>query len=72
MNNEICVFCEEGEVVSCMQLTKSTYKRHTTDLPLYYNECKFCGSDYAGAAEMRKSRQALLDWRSTVDLTSIT
>ena len=68
MNNKTCIFCEKGEVTECMDLVKSEYKGHTADLPLYYNECNFCGSDYAGAIEMKKNRQALLDWRNTVDL----
>lgn len=68
MNNEICIFCEEGEVKECINLVKSEYKKHTAELPLHYNECNFCGSDYAGEIEMKKNRQALLDWRDTVDL----
>ena len=39
---------------------------HSTppDVP---NTCDFCGSDYAGAEEMRMSRPAILQWKNEID-----
>ena len=66
---ETCPFCEEQEIIKHKELMKSEYKGYTADLPLYFNECKFCGSKFAGEPEMRKNKQTLLDWRHIIDFT---
>ena len=63
----LCAICGEGNVTLKSQDLPITYRNHTTTLPTYYKECDFCGSDYAGADEMRMGRVGILKWRDEID-----
>ena len=36
-------------------------------LPLVFKQCDACGSDFAGAAESKQNKRALMAWRKQVD-----
>ena len=66
-NPHLCEICGEGNVTLQSRDQPITYRNHTTTLPVSYKECDYCGSDYAGAEEMRMSRPAILRWKNEID-----
>lgn len=64
---ETCPICGEGLVTAQMQMAESEYKGHKTDLPLHFQQCDTCTSDFAGAAESKQNRRILMAWRKQVD-----
>ena len=43
------------------------YKGHKAQLPLQFKLCDVCTSDFAGTAESKLNRRALMAWRKQVD-----
>ncbi len=63
----LCPICGEGHVSDQVQHIESEYKGQTAMLPLHYQLCDACGSDFAGAAECKLNKRALMAWRKQVD-----
>lgn len=63
----LCPICGEGHVSDQVQHIESEYKGHKAMLPLHYQLCDTCGSDFAGAAESKLNKRALMAWRKQVD-----
>jgi HTH-type transcriptional regulator/antitoxin MqsA len=63
----LCPICGEGHVTDHMDQVETEYKGHRALVPLRYQLCDVCGSDFAGAAEMRANKDALLAFRQSVD-----
>ena len=64
---ELCPICGEGHVTALVQMVESEYKGQKAQLPLHFNLCDTCTSDFAGAAESKLNRRALMAWRKQVD-----
>jgi HTH-type transcriptional regulator / antitoxin MqsA len=64
---EICPICGEGHVTPQVELTEKEYKGVKAQLPLHFMLCDTCTSDYAGSAESKLNRRALLAWRKQID-----
>jgi len=72
MNDEmLCPICGEGHVTDHIDQVETEYKGHKGLVPLNYQLCDVCGSDFAGAAEMRANKDALLAFRQSVDGLSV-
>lgn len=64
---ELCPLCGEGHVSTHSEMVESEYKAHKAMLPLVFKQCDACGSDFAGAAESKLNKRALMAWRKQVD-----
>jgi HTH-type transcriptional regulator / antitoxin MqsA len=64
---ELCPICGEGHVTAQVQMVENEYKGQKTQLPLHYQLCDTCTSDFAGAAESKLNRRVLMAWRKQVD-----
>lgn len=64
---ENCPICGEGHVTDHTDQVETEYKGHKALVPLRYQLCDVCGSDSAGAAEMRANKDSLLAFRQSVD-----
>ena len=64
---EPCPLCGEGHVTEQVQEVETEYKGHTAMLPLHYKLCDHCLSDFAGAAESKRNKRAVLAFRKQVD-----
>lgn len=64
---ERCPICGEGHVTAEVQMVESEYKGHKAELPLHFKLCDTCTSDFAGAAESKLNKRALMAFRKAVD-----
>lgn len=64
---ELCPLCGEGHVSTHSEMVESEYKGRKEMLPLVFKACDACGSDFAGAAESKLNRRALMAWRKQAD-----
>ena len=64
---EPCPICGEGHVTAQVQMVESDYKGHKAALPLHFRLCDTCTSDFAGAAESKLNKRALMAFRKQVD-----
>jgi HTH-type transcriptional regulator / antitoxin MqsA len=64
---ELCPLCGEGHVTAQVEQIENGYKGQKTFLPQYFKQCDHCGSDFAGAAEAKLNKRALMAWRKQVD-----
>lgn len=64
---ELCPLCGEGHVSTHSEMVESEYKAQKVMLPLVFKQCDACGSDFAGAAESKQNKRALMAWRKQVD-----
>lgn len=64
---ELCPICGEGHVTSCADQVESEYKGKKAMLPLHYQVCDVCTSDFAGMEESRLNKRAVLAFRKSVD-----
>lgn len=72
MNDEmLCPICGEGHVTDHKDQVETEYKGHKALVSSHYLLCDACGSDFAGAAEMRSNKDALLAFRQSVDGQSV-
>lgn len=68
MNQDnLCSLCTEGYTQSKVSTVPTTYRGFTEPLPLHYNLCKVCCSDYAGAEEWSKNRKVVMEFHARVD-----
>lgn len=64
---ELCPICGEGHVTSCVDQVEHEYKGQKAMLPLHYQVCDVCTSDFAGLEESRLNKRAVLAFRKSVD-----
>lgn len=68
MNDKtLCPICGEGHVTHHVDQIEAEYKGHKSLIASHYQLCDACGSDFAGAAEMRANKRAMLAFRKQVD-----
>lgn len=68
MNDKtLCPICGAGQVTVHVELVEAEYKGHKGQVPSHYQQCDACGSDFAGAAEMRANKRAVMAFRKQVD-----
>lgn len=63
----LCAICGEGHITAQMQMVETEYKGSTALLPMHYQLCDTCTSDYAGAAESKLNKRIVMDFRKQVD-----
>lgn len=64
---ELCPICGEGHVTDHVDQVESEYKGHKKLLPLHYRLCDACHSDFAGPAEGKLNKRAIMAFRKSVD-----
>ena len=62
-----CPICGAGHVTDHVEQAEAEYKGHKVQVPSHYQLCDACGSDFAGAAEMRANKRAMMAFRKQVD-----
>jgi HTH-type transcriptional regulator/antitoxin MqsA len=50
-----------------VQMVENTYKGHQENLPLHYQQCDTCTSDFAGMAESKLNKRVLMAFRKRID-----
>ncbi|MES2687941.1 MAG: type II toxin-antitoxin system MqsA family antitoxin [Pseudomonadota bacterium] len=66
-DKELCPICGEGHVTDHVDQVESEYKGKAAMLPMHYQVCDTCHSDFAGAAEGKKNKRAIMAFRKSVD-----
>ena len=66
-DKELCPICGEGHVTDHVDAVESEYRGKTAMLPMHYQICDTCHSDFAGAAEGKKNKRAIMAFRKSVD-----
>lgn len=66
-NIELCPICGEGHVTHHVDQFESEYKGQKAMLPSHYKLCDTCHSDFAGAAEGKVNKRAIMAFRKSVD-----
>lgn len=64
---ELCPICGEGHVTDHVDQFESEYKGQKAMLPSHYKLCDTCHSDFAGAAEGKLNKRAIMAFRKSVD-----
>lgn len=68
MNDKtLCPICGEGHVTDHVAQMETEYKGQKGLVASHYQLCDACGSDFAGAAEMRANKRTMLAFRKLVD-----
>jgi len=62
-----CPICGAGHVTDHVEQVEAEYKGHKGQVASHYQLCDACGSDFAGAAEMRANKRAVMAFRKQVD-----
>lgn len=62
-----CPICGAGHVTDHVEQVEAEYKGYKGQVPSHYQLCDACGSDFAGAAEMRANKRAVMAFRKQVD-----
>ena len=52
-NKALCAICGEGHVTAQKRAVETEYKGTKALLPMHYQLCDTCTSDYAGMAESK-------------------
>ena len=66
-NNQLCPICGEGHVTDQVDQFESEYKGQKAMLPSHYQMCDTCHSDFAGSAESKLNKRAIMAFRRSVD-----
>lgn len=64
---ELCLICGEGHVTHHVDQFESEYKGQKAMLPSHYKLCDTCHSDFAGSAEGKLNKRAIMAFRKSVD-----
>ena len=64
---ELCPICGEGHVTDCVDQVEREYKGVMVMLPLHYQSCDVCTSEFAGVDESRLNKLTVLAFRKSVD-----
>ena len=68
MNDKtLCPICGAGQVSDHVEQVLAEYKGHRGQVPSRYQLCDACGSDFAGAVEMRANKRAVMAFRKQLD-----
>ena len=62
-----CPICGEGHVTDRVNQMETEYKGQKGQVASHYQLCDACGSDFAGAAEMRANKRTMVAFRKQVD-----
>ena len=63
----LCPICGEGHVTDHLGQMETEYKGQKGLVASHYQLCDACGSDFAGAAEMRANKRTMQAFRKQVD-----
>ncbi|MDD2712380.1 MAG: type II toxin-antitoxin system MqsA family antitoxin [Simplicispira sp.] len=63
----VCALCAEGHVTPHVREVETEYKGQKAMLPVHYQLCDTCTSDYVGAAESKLNKREVMAWRKQVD-----
>jgi HTH-type transcriptional regulator/antitoxin MqsA len=64
---ELCPICGEGHVTAQTENVEHEYKGTKGMVPIHFLLCDHCSSDFAGAAEAKLNKRALMAWRKQID-----
>lgn len=69
MNDQqsVCPICEEGKLHPQVGSNLIEYRGRSALLDLHYSICDACGSEQAGAVELRKNKRSTIRFRKKVD-----
>lgn len=63
----LCAVCGEGHVTLNTRLVLTQYKGRTAELPVRYQLCERCTSDYVGMVESKLNKRTVMAFRKQVD-----
>lgn len=66
-NKALCEICGEGHVTAQTRSVETDYKGTKALLPMHYQQCDTCTSDYAGMAESKLNKRIVMAFRKQVD-----
>lgn len=66
-SKELCPVCGEGHVTSQVEMAESEYKGQKAVVPLHYQVCDACHSDFAGVKEGKLNKRGIMAFRKSVD-----
>lgn len=66
-NNAVCAICAEGHVTPQVRALETEYKGKKAMLPVHYQLCDTCTSDYVGSAESKLNKRVVMAFRKQVD-----
>lgn len=66
-NKALCAICGEGHVTALTRAVETDYKGTKALLPMHYQLCDTCTSDYAGMAESKLNKRIVMAFRKQVD-----
>ena len=66
-NKALCAICGEGHVTAQTRAVETEYKGTKALLPMHYQLCDTCTSDYAGMAESKLNKRIVMAFRKQVD-----
>lgn len=66
-NIRLCEICGEGHVTAQTRSVETEYKGSKALLPMHYQICDTCTSDYAGMAESKLNKRIVMAFRKQVD-----
>lgn len=66
-NKALCEICGEGHVTAQTRSVETDYKGTKALLPMHYQQCDTCTSDYVGMAESKLNKRIVMAFRKQVD-----
>ena len=66
-NKALCAICGEGHITAQVRMVETEYKGTKALLPVHYQLCDTCTSDYAGMAESKLNKRIVMAFRKQVD-----
>ena len=66
-NKALCAICGEGHVTAQTRAVETEYKGTKTLLPMHYQLCDTCTSDYVGMAESKLNKRIVMAFRKQVE-----
>ena len=66
-SRNICPICEEGQLHPQIGSNSVEYRGQQTSLNTHFSVCDACGSEQAGAAELRQNKRSMVEFRKKVD-----
>lgn len=66
-SKDICPICEEGHLHPHVGSNSVEHRGECASLDLHFSVCDACGSEQAGAAQLRKNKRSMVEFRKKVD-----
>lgn len=66
-NKALCAICGEGHITAQTRTVETDYKGTKALLPMHYQLCDTCTSDYVGMAESKLNKRIVMAFRKQVD-----